>query len=359
MRYLAVFPAFILTMASLAGAEPYIAVRTGFKCSQCHVNGTGGGKRTDYGNVYSQYKLLMATPLNDSLPYSFDPKLNKSISLGGNLRVEQAHISDYSYGGKEAGSSDAPAFRESNIYVNIELVKGFLSAYLDETVGSTVGNREMYGSFTPAPGLWMKFGNMLLPYGFRLMDDYAFIRQQTEYTYGRSGLGYELGWEPGPISLVANVTGENFSTVGSLIFRNMPVLRTVRVGGTYGGGIKKADRGKNQSYGAFGGFALGMFTFLAERDYIQRDTLNAVADYYELDFLPVQGGNFKFTYEYFWPDTKIPKAQNGRARTAVGFEPFLTSFLQVGLYYRKNEWIPQSVGIANQDEIYGRLHVFF
>lgn len=359
MRHPAFTIAYILAAAALVRAEPYIAVRTGFKCSQCHVNGTGGGKRTDYGNVYSQYKLLMATPLNDSLPYSFDPRLSKSVTLGGNLRVEQAHTTDYTNLNEKAPSRDEPTFRESNIYINVELVKNFLSAYVDETVGSTVANREMYGSVTPAPGMWIKFGNMLLPYGFRLMDNTAFVREKTNYTYGRTGLGYEIGWEPGPLSLVTNITGENLSAVGSLVLRNTPIIRTLRVGGSYGGGIRKADRGKNQVYGGFGGFALGMFTFLGERDYIQQDTLHSVADYYEVDFLPVKGGNIKFTYEYFWPDTKVDKARNVRTRTAIGVEPFLTSFMQVGLYYRKNEWIPQSVGIANQDEIYGRLHVFF
>lgn len=349
---------FAVMGASLAVAEPYIAVRTGLKCSQCHVNGTGGGKRTEYANVYSQYKLLMASPLNDSLPYSFDPKLNKSVSLGANFRVEQIHTTDYTYGAATAKSVDDPVIRESNLYVNIELVKNFLSAYVDETVGSSVANREMYGTITPTSRSWFKFGNMLLPYGLRLMDDAAFVRDATKYTYSRSGLGYEVGYEPGPFSFVANITGDNASAVGSVVLQRTPIVRTLRLGGSYGGGIRKADRGKVQTYGAFGGFALGMFTFLAERDYIQNDTLHSVADYAELDFLPVQGANFKFVAEFLWPDTDIPRTQNGRVRTSVGFEPFLTQFLQVGLYYRKNEWIPQNLK-ANQDEIFGRLHVFF
>ena len=349
-----------LTAALLASAaaEPYIAVRTGFKCSQCHVNGTGGGKRTDYGNIYSQYKLLMATPLNDSLPYGFDPKLNKSISLGANFRVEQARTFDYAYQGKKAESTDEPVIRESNVYVNIELVKGFLSAYLDETVGSTVANREFYGHVTPAPNAWMKFGNMLLPYGYRLMDDRAFVREKTNYTYSRTGLGYELGYEPGPFSLVANITADQFSSVGSVVLRNTPVVRSLRLGGSYGDAIRKAERGKKTTYGAFGGFALGMFTVLGERDWIRQDTLHSVADYMEVDFLPAKGLNFKVAGEYLWPDTRIARAQNGRMRTVIGAEPFLTSFLQIGLYYRRNDWIPQNLA-ANQDELYGRLHVFF
>ena len=346
------------TFLGVVCAEPYIAVRTGFKCSQCHVNKTGGGKRTDFGNVFSQYKLLMASPLNDSLPYSFDPKLNKSVSIGANWRVEQVRNIEYKYQTQKAASHDEAVIRESNLYVNIELVKNFLSAYIDETMAGSVSNREFYGTVSLPMNSYLKFGNMLLPYGFRLMDDDAFVRNSTNYTYNRHDLGYEIGTEPGPVSLVANVTNDQLSTVGSIVFQKTPIVRTFRVGGSYGTGIKKKDRGNNQTYGVFGGFAVGMFTLLGEQDWIKNDPVKSIADYVELDFLPTQGFNFKFVYEYLWPDQAIPKANNGRSRLVLGAEPFLTQFLQVGLYYRKNEWIPQNLA-KNQDEVFGRLHVFF
>src|SRR3954471_10107445 len=78
-----------------AFTEPYIAVRTGFKCSQCHVNGTGGGKRTDFGSVYSQYQLLMKSQMNEGRPFSVDPKLNSMVSLGANFRIEGMYTQKY------------------------------------------------------------------------------------------------------------------------------------------------------------------------------------------------------------------------------------------------------------------------
>lgn len=339
-------------------AEPYIAVRTGFKCSQCHVNRTGGGMRTDYGQIYSQYQLLMKSPVDPALATSFDPRINGAISVGSNFRVEQVRVQEYKHGTSVAASSDNTLIKEGNLYVNLELIKGFLSAYVDETIAPTTANREMFATVSLPGNSYFKFGNMLLPYGYRLMDDQAFVRSVPNYNYNRSALGFEAGVEPGPFSLVLNAGSENLSSVGSLVFKDMPVVRTFRLGGSYGTPFRKLEREKNNSYGVFGGFALGMFTVLGERDWTRKDTVKSISDYVEVGILPVQGLNFRLGYEYLWPNTAIPLANNGRRRITLGAEPFVTQFLQLGLYYRQNDWMPQALG-ANQDEIVGRLHVFF
>ncbi len=363
------FLGFILALGNLF-AEPYIAVRTGFKCSQCHVNRTGGGKRTEYGEVYTQYKLLMASPLIDTNMNSFDPKLNKSISIGANFRIEQSYLEKYTSKVVNAWDTaktaseywSAGSFSEKNLYVEMDLIKDRLKLYYDLDM-SNGGFRELWSMISlPANG-YVKFGQMLLPYGYRLMDNQAFVRAVPGYTYSTTTLAYEMGFEPGPLSLVTNITQNQSVTVGSLIFRDVPVLRTIRVGGSYSYELTKKLKNTQGSYGAFAGTTLGMFTFLGERDYTKADSgntigINKIEDYFEMDFLPMQGMNFKFTYESYWQDARVAQALSNQTRLVIGFEPFIMQYMQVGIYYRKNDWIPNSTN-NNQDQIVGRLHVFF
>ncbi len=375
-----IFAGLCLGVAGTVEAEPYIAVRTGFKCSVCHVNHTGGGKRTDYGYVYSQYQLIMKATQLESADDNLDPKLNKSISVGANFRVFQTHSLSYGwtppdstvtpyFAGDTAdfkrinlGSNDATSIDEGNLYLEFDLIRNLMTLYMDETVAPTPLNREMWGMIQLPWNSYFKFGNMLLPYGFRLMDDQAFVRQYTGYTYKTTSLGYEVGIEPGPLSAIFNLTSNKFSTVDYVVFNNMPVIRTVRVGGSYAMAVRKQGnptRKKDRQRGVFAGFSAGMFTVLGERDYITSpDSVYSRADYLELDVLPIQGFNIKCVYEYYWPDEVAPAKEDGLRRITVGVEPFIAPFLQVGLYYRKNDAPPQN-GTANQDQIVGRFHAFF
>ena len=340
-----------------AYAEPYMAVRTGFKCSQCHLNQTGGAGRTEYGSAYTQYKLVMEQTQSliknsrDKGVSSFNPKLNESVTLGANFRTEQ-------FVTQEEGSAPADrqhSISEANLYINVELVKNFLSFYVDQTMAPTTSaNREMWMMARNLPGnSYVKVGRTLLPYGLRIMDDQAFIRSATGYGYGRHDLAGEIGFEPGPLSLVANLTNTHFSSVGSVVFRNF------RVGGSYGA---TTEGEQFTTYGPFVGASYGPFTAMAEVDFIEAasgdSTIKKVAQFYEINVVPWQGVNLKTTYEYFDRNTKVANRRDGQSRMTFGAEVFPIQYLQVGLYYRVNQFIPQNDG-ANQDVLIGRAHVFF
>src|ERR1700727_1037599 len=79
----------LASLALAAGgayAEPYLAVQTGLKCTQCHVNPTGGGLRGVYGDVFAQ-TALPAKHL-DTGSDTWTGNVSSFLRLGGDLRTE-------------------------------------------------------------------------------------------------------------------------------------------------------------------------------------------------------------------------------------------------------------------------------
>jgi hypothetical protein len=110
------------------------------------------------------------------------------------------------------------------------------------------------------------------------------------------------------------------------------------------------------------GLTFGRFTLLAEADLIEDredesgETTTQLAVYSSLNFLIVRGVNLKLSYEFLDPDTDLDN--NARTRFVVGLEPFLTQFLQVRLFYRLNDSIPQRPA-EGADEVRLEMHLFF
>jgi hypothetical protein len=351
----------ILFGTTSALAEPYIAVRTGMKCSQCHLNKVGGGGRTEYGQAYTQYKLLMQQTQGyvDSKAggtlSSFSPKLNDAITIGANFRMEQTMTSSQ----KTLPSNNTLSNPEANLYVNVELVKNYLSFYTDQNLAGGT-NRETWMMVRNLPlNSYVRVGKTLLPYGIRLVDDEAFIRSNVGYTYGNPDIAGEVGLEPGPFSAIVNASNERISSVGSVTFRHY------RVGGSYRTSLKNAKSNHFDAYGPFVGANFGRFTLMAEVDWINKanipdslPNLKQMAHFYEVNFLAMQGLNLKGTFEYFDRNTEVANKKDGRQRITTGVEVFPVQFVQLGLYYRYNASIPQN-DTENQDKIFARALIFF
>jgi hypothetical protein len=343
--------ALLLLQLNPARAEPYIAVRTGSKCSTCHVNQTGGGKRTDYGLLYAMTKLPMTVVHAPTGSSSFDPNLSQSVSLGGDLRVvERLTLEHTSSLGETVPSSNVTDFTEANLYVEVKVVPEVATLYADQTLAPSSSNRELFGILMDSDRrAYAKVGRMLLPYGFRIIDSDAFIRSQTGYNYARSATGLELGWEPGPLAMVANLTEEDFSAVASTVFRRF------QIGSAFG---RNTTRGNDFTVGAFGGANFGRFTMLGEVDFITEGDVDQLATLAELNYLIAQGFNFKFTYEVFDRNWDVSIDRDGQERYTLGVEPFIMQFVQLRAFYRINRFIPQNAA-QNQDQAILEFHVFF
>ncbi len=351
---LAIAVSFIVALLAFSNepvkAEPYLAIRTGYKCSQCHVNQTGGGKRTEFGVIYAQTRLYTKQITSKKRSTFFDGKLNDLISVGANFRADDVSIFRFENSQAQADFSNSTRISEANLYLQMDVIPDALSVYIDQTVAPAASNREFFGLIQGLPlASYLKVGQMLLPYGFRLLDDDAFIRNETGYTYNLSGTGVELGLEPGPLSLIANVTDNRLSLVGSTVYRR------VRFGGSYGRNLRRTG---DYVLGAFAGVNFGRFTLLGEGDFIHRNNVDRFAGIAELNFLIRQGINFKAAYEFFDRNTDVSNERDGQERITLGVEPFVTQFLQLGIFYRINRFVPQNARL-NQDQLTLQFHVFF
>jgi len=99
-------------------------------------------------------------------------------------------------------------------------------------------------------------------------------------------------------------------------------------------------------------------TFLGEIDFIRDADIDRIALLAELNCLLTNGFNSKFTYEFFDRNRDVSNSRDGQERLTFGVEPFLTQFIQVGLFYRINRFIPQNAS-QNQDQLTLQLHFFF
>ena len=356
-------------------AEPYLAIQEGYKCSKCHVNMTGGGKRTDFANIYVQTRLAHEffdwrrfgentdededyeeNPLKaDSRGSFFSGRLNDYISIGADFRALYERTEEPSN-----PSDDMFKQRKQTIYLEIDLIPERMLFY--QTLSGGGDAREIFGllkgEFKEEP-YYFKAGQFFLPYGLRLQDDTAFIRAATGFTYGTTDVGVEFGFEPGPWALhvaVTNGTGASLENNGSkrLTASVAYVDKDYRVGGSYS--TNKDGQGVETSiYGVNGGAQFGRVGVLAELDVIDGSTVEQRIALLELNLLISRGKNLKFSYEYHDPDLDI--FENARERYSVVYEPFLNQFIQVRGGVRDNRGIPQNATL-NATFYFIELHLF-
>jgi hypothetical protein len=336
-----------------ARAEPYLAIRTGMRCSQCHVNRSGGGGRNDFGNVYAQTRLAMR-----SAPFR-SRALGDLASLSADVRaVASAAVGN---------ESPRTAFDlgEANVMVESRLIDDKLAVYLDEIVGPTSASaREAFVLLERLPlDGYVKAGKFLLPYGLRLLDDAEFIRQRTGFSYDTPDQGVEFGLEPGRLSLFVAVTN---GTQGAPANKNQKqvtasaalVYPRFRIGAS--ASRNDGPTSRRDVLGGFGGLGLGRLTLLGEVDVIAdafptSPDVRQLAAFVEGDFLAARGLNAKVTYGFLDPNRDI--GENARYRMRFGVEAFPLPFLQLAAFYTLVQDIPQAT--TDVDHISLEWHVYF
>jgi len=367
----ALLSAALLAPAALR-AEPYLAVRTGFKCGVCHVNPTGGGKRTEFGSTYSQTTLAAerldlttgkAVPAAGagSEPAVWTGKLNDHLAIGSDLRANLQ-------GTLVPNNPSTVAFDQTRaqVYLEVKPIVDRLTIYLDERVApGAATNRETYAMLWFAnKSVYVKAGRMFVPFGLRIEDDTAFIRQVTGTNFNSSDDGVEGGLELGPWSVNVSVTngagGGAETNRGKLISSLATYVQPDwRVGASASANYNgDADR-RMQS--AFAGLRTGIVSWLASGVYITDDgtptgRLKQWATLVEGNVEVAKGHNLKLTYEYYDPDADLKEDHRERYSVVWEYVPF--QFTQFRLGVRKNHGIPQN-DAQNATEFFLQWHAFF
>ncbi len=354
---------------SPAHAEPYIAVRTGEKCVACHVNPTGGGKRTEGGGKYAQttfaaehLDLKTGEPVPaGSQPELWSGKINDHFAIGGDLRATARATFI-------PNTEDQYVFdpTRAQVYLEIKPIVDRLTVYLDERVapGGAI-NRETFAMlWFGQRNVYVKAGRMFIPFGLRIEDDTAFIRQVSGTTFSSSDDGVEGGLEAGPWSANVSVTngagGGTETNRGKLISSLASfVQRSWRVGLSVATNFSGDQDRRMQSL--FAGLRTGPVSWLASGLRVTDDgtptgRVEQRASLLEGNVEVAKGHNLKLTYEYYDPNTDVREDQRERYSALWEYVPF--QFTQFRLGVRKNNGIPQN-NAQNASEVFLQWHAFF
>jgi hypothetical protein len=354
--------ALMLAIAALlrttpAEAEPYLAVMTGYKCNVCHVNPTGGGLRNEFGVTYA--KVLLPAETVDNTLDAWTGKVTDRLQVGGDLRTDWSRVTT-----PNSPSQQSFQLEQFRVYANLTIIPDRLGLYVDEQIapnGST--NEEAYVRYgNTMDGFYIKGGQFYLPFGWRLQDQTAFVREVSGISMTTPDKGIELGWEHSAWSAQFDVTnGQANANTGSGYQVTTQVVYTKpiwRVG--IAGSSTQSNVGDRRVGGLFAGLRTGPIAWLAEGDLVHDESLpggrTLAAGLLEGDWRLLKGHNLKLTAEYQDPDRSVSNDQQTRYSIVYEYTPL--PFLQLRAGYRHYFGIPQN-NTQNQQVILMELHGYF
>jgi hypothetical protein len=349
-----------LVACGAAFGEPYFAVQQGLKCAVCHVNPSGGGMRTAFGNEWAR-STLAARMIDTGDADRWTGSVNRFVALGANLRASGTYVDT-----PDQPSQNAFDVDEARLYMELSAIPDRLGIYLDQRVapgGST--NLEAYARYWSANRTWyVKAGQMYLPYGLRLEDDSAYIRGVTGVNFATPDRGVEAGLELGRWTAQFAVT--NGTASGSeddqgkqYSVRAEYVQSVWRAGASYN--FNDADAGERQLAGVFAGLLTGPIAWLAEADYITDESFadgerKQWVGLIEANWLISKGNNLKLTAEYFEPDEDVDEDEQNRYSLVWEYTPI--QFVQLRVGARIYDGIPQN-DLQNRKLAFAQVNAFF
>ena len=340
-----------------AYAEPYLAVQQGYKCVTCHVNPTGGGLRNDFGLIFAQ-NVMPARTLPASVP-TWTGKITSFLRLGGDLRA--------SWNRDEVPNNPAKEdtkLRQVRLYADLAVVPDRLSLYVDEYVAPE--KPEEFEGYVflndPTRGWYLKGGKFYLPFGFRLQDQTAFVRELSGISMTTPDTGVELGLERPNFSAQLDYSNDNANSgagsrhqlTGQLVW----VQTRYRLGTA--ASFTSSDAGNRRVGALFAGLRTGPVAWLGEADLVHDEGFpegarSMLAALGELNWAMRKGQNLKLTAEYNDPDRSVHENQN--TRWSVLYELTPLPFVQLRAGYRYYSGIRQN-DFQNRKTMFLEFHAF-
>jgi hypothetical protein len=328
--------------ACAARAEPYLAVQMGLKCGQCHVNPTGGGLRTAFGDIFAQ-TVLPAEHLDTALD-NWTGQLGPYFRTGGDLRFD-AQVNR----APQTATLQEFSLEQFRTYLEAEVIPNRLLVYADEQIapGGAL-NREAYVMYWSGSHDWyIKAGQMYLPFGLRLQDQTAFIQTATGINMTTPDQGVEFGWERGHWDAQATVSN---GTAGGAVTGDGKQFGTqlVYVESVWRLGLaaNRNDQsgGAKTAYGIFGGLRTGPISWLAQAEITDDQSIangqgKELATLLEANWLISRGSNLKITEEFLNPDRAAPNGEETRWSLVWEYTPI--QFAQIRTGFRWNDGVPQ------------------
>ena len=349
-----------LLLINTTHAEPYLAIKNNTQCSTCHINPAGGGARNTYGAYYGTHVLPQTA---GSLDLFDAGKFGETLRIGADLRTNY-YQSDRDEGEDTRGFET----QSGQLYVVLQPKDSRFSLYIDEQIapGGAL-NRETFILTKLNGNHFLKAGRIMLPYGIRLEDDTAFIRQASGFNFDTGDNGVELGLQY--TKTLINFALSNGSSGLNNDDKNLQFLsRAEYLGNNWRFGAtalyNDAEAGARTQANLFGGFVWQGFVFLAEADLIKDESIENIPDEYQeqrVGLLEVnreisKGYNIKLTSEFLDPDTNIDENHRVRHSLLLEYTPFANLQIRGGL--RKGDDIPQR-DAGNYLDFFAQLHFYY
>ncbi|HYC53479.1 MAG TPA: hypothetical protein VEL28_00870 [Candidatus Binatia bacterium] len=391
----------VAVAAGSARAEPYMALREGFTCGDCHTNRTGGGMRNVTAEMHAAQVLRLPNDGKGILPAHdtwFSPNINDFFSIGADFRLTDTLTFQDDPDPDTGRVKNNTVFRpleendfelaQGTIYAHLRLIPDILSLYVDERVApGGASNNEAFALIEKVLpwDTYIKAGRFFPGFGVRLEDDSAFVSSATGFNFSRTLNGVEIGRSALGLNWNLSVSegGQAFNFVSLLNVMYMWDKFGPFHGAMLGGSFSRNEANvksnpanprsrtlhlDNYSWALYGGFSVGDLTVVVQGDLIDGeenggtatdpfvDDNDTWAAYVEGNYLLFDWLNFKASFDWFDPNNS--DGADVQNRVSVGLEPFIDRFLQLRLFYRVYNG-PEDNLNANRDTLTLEGHLFF